>query len=106
MTNTQWTQEEINQTIDGCKRKSMTDAAFRSKLLTSPNEAIKELSGKEVPAGLKIQVVEQDPSCAMAFILPPMVDGALRDDDLDKIVAAGAIEAAFDQFPQGETSCK
>ena len=55
-----WTQAEIETCIENCKKKAAVDADFRKKLLVDPVAAVKEISGKEVPAGFKIKVLEND----------------------------------------------
>lgn len=81
------------------------DPAFRQALLSDPPAAIKTELGIELPADLKIKVVEQDTD-TLVLILPrrdslatlraslpqrrPSVGGALSLDDLDQISAAGS----------------
>ena len=48
-----WTQKEIEACIVNCKKKAAVDADFRKKLLGDPAAAVKEISGKEIPAGFK-----------------------------------------------------
>ena len=55
-----WTQQEINDCINSCKQRAATDAEFRGKLLADPAAAIREVSGKEIPAGFRIKVLESD----------------------------------------------
>ena len=50
-----WTQQEINDCINSCKQRAATDAEFRGKLLADPAAAIREVSGKEIPAGFRIK---------------------------------------------------
>lgn len=80
-----WTQQEINDCISACKRKAAADVQFRQKLLENPGEAIRELSGKEIPAGFRIKVLESDPEYDATFVLPPPVSGNLSDKDLDNV---------------------
>ena len=66
-----WTQQEINDCINSCKQRAATDAEFRGKLLADPAAAIREVSGKEIPAGFRIKVLESDPAYDATFVLPP-----------------------------------
>lgn len=82
-----WTQAEIETCIENCKKKAAVDADFRKKLLVDPVAAVKEISGKEVPAGFKIKVLENDPSYDATFVLPPLVSGNISDSELDDVTA-------------------
>ena len=50
----QWTQQQIDECIEACRRRAAVDAGFRGKLLSDPAAAIRELSGREIPAGFLI----------------------------------------------------
>ncbi len=82
-----WTQKEIEACIVNCKKKAAVDADFRKKLLGDPAAAVKEISGKEIPAGFKIKILENDPAYDATFVLPPLVSGNLSDQELDEVAA-------------------
>ena len=82
-----WTQQEINECINLCKQKAAADAEFRRKLLADPAAAVKEVSGKEIPAGFKIRILENDPAYDATFVLPPLVSGNISDRELDEVAA-------------------
>lgn len=82
-----WTQTEIEACIVNCKKKAAVDADFRKKLLADPAAAVKEISGKEIPAGFKIKILENDPGYDATFVLPPLVSGNLSDKELDEVAA-------------------
>lgn len=84
-----WTQEEINECIEQCRKKATVDTAFRALLLSDVAAAVKELSGKDIPESLKIKIVESDPAYNATFVLPPMESGDVSDSELDDI--AGGI---------------
>lgn len=86
-----WTQQEINECIAACKQKAVTDAQFRQKLLKDPGEAIREISGKEIPAGFRIKVLESDPNYDATFVLPPPISGNLSDKDLDGVTGGSLV---------------
>ena len=80
----------------------MTDKAFREKLLTKPNLAIEEVSGKALPPGTVIRVVESDPAAHLTFLLPRMVSDELSAGDLENV--AGGVcdgDCGFDICPTG-----
>ena len=82
-----WTQTEIEACIGACKKKAAVDAGFRKKLLADPAAAVKEVSGKEIPAGFKIKILENDPAYDATFVLPPLISGNLSDRELDEVAA-------------------
>ena len=90
-----WTQQEINECINLCKQKAAADAEFRGKLLSDPAAAIRELSGREIPAGFRIKVLENDPAYDATFVLPPAVSGGVSDKELDG-VTGGSAYCAFE----------
>jgi len=53
-----WTQEEIQATVQKVTVKAGSDAAFRKLALSDINSAVKEVSGKEIPAGFRINVID------------------------------------------------
>ena len=79
----QWTQQQIDECIEACRRRAAVDAGFRGKLLSDPAAAIRELSGREIPAGFRIKVLENDPAYDATFVLPPAVSGGVSDKELD-----------------------
>ncbi len=79
-----WTEEKINQTMIDIKKRASEEEDFRKLCLDHPNEAIREVSDMEVPEGLKINIIENDPGMDHTIILPPETS-ALKDDELDQI---------------------
>ncbi len=79
-----WTEERINQTIADIKKISSEDEAFRKLCLDNPNEVIKQVSGMEVPEGVKINIIENEPDMDHTIILPPD-SYALKDEVLHQI---------------------
>jgi hypothetical protein len=65
-----WTEEKINQVITDIKKRASEDESFRKLCLDNPNEAIKQISGMEVPEGIKINIIENEPGVDHTIILP------------------------------------
>ena len=84
-----WAREEIDNCIMECLSKALSDADFRKKLIESPVEAVKELTGKEIPPGIRIQILESDPSYDFTFLLPELSSEELDDENLADIVGGG-----------------
>ncbi|MEI2999606.1 MAG: hypothetical protein V8T86_01690 [Victivallis sp.] len=85
-----WTQNEIEACIESCRKKAAVDAEFRRKLLADPAAAVKEVSGKEIPAGFKIRILENDPAYDATFVLPPLVSETSPTASLTKSPPASA----------------
>ncbi len=79
-----WTEEKINQTMIDIKKRASEDEAYRQLCLDNPNEAIKQVSGMEVPEGLKINIIENDPGIDHTIILPPEASAHISEE-LDQI---------------------
>ena len=52
------TREELNRAVREVFRRSQIDPEFRALCLTRPDEALRLVAGKAVPADLKIEFVE------------------------------------------------
>ncbi len=91
-----WTEEKINQTIIDIKKKAAEDETFRKLCLDHPNDAIRIISDMEVPEGVKINIIENDPGVAHTIILP-LEQGAFKDNEVDQI-AGGTRPSDCGQF--------
>ena len=67
--------------------RAWSDDAFKAKLKSNPRAALTEY-GVELPAGLKVEVVENTGD-RLHLVLPPPPEGDLSEQDLEKI--AGGI---------------
>ena len=83
-----WTEEKINQTITEIKKKASEDEDFRKLCMDNPNEAIKHVSGFEVPEGVKINIIENDAGVDHTIILPPTA-AEMSNKELDNVAAGG-----------------
>ncbi len=83
-----WTEEKINQVISDVKKRASEDESFRKLCLDNPNEAVKQLSGMEVPEGFKINIIENDPGVDHTILLPPDIQ-ELSNQELDSVAAGG-----------------
>ncbi len=79
-----WTEEKINQTITDVKKRASEDENFRKLCLDNSDEAIKQISGMEVPEGVKINIIENDPGIDHTIILPSTT-AELSKQELDNI---------------------
>lgn len=82
---TQWTQEDVENAVQAVGDKAAADKAFRELVLSNPNEAIKQVTGKEVPQGFRLKTIEADLKADMTFVLPPLQTDELSDSELDQV---------------------
>ena len=84
-----WTEEKINQTIIDIKKKASEDESFRKLCMDNPNEAIKQVSGMDVPEGVKINIIENDMGVDHTIILPSDTSDVSKEE-LDNIAGGRA----------------
>lgn len=53
------------------------------------NSALEKLAGKELPKGVKVKVIEQDPAYTATFVLPDLMPEEMDMEELEK--AAGGM---------------
>ena len=80
------TPEEVHRLII---ERAASDPEFRTRLLTSPREAVQEFFSDPIPEQVRITVVEEDPDEAI-LVLPPATSGTISDREL-----AGAATGAW-----------
>ncbi|HBV95597.1 MAG: hypothetical protein JL50_09915 [Peptococcaceae bacterium BICA1-7] len=85
-----WTEEEVQKVVAEIGKKATADPAFRKLCLENAAEAVKKVSGKELPKGMKLKFVENE-GAHMTFVLPdPAVSGELGLEDLDRVAGGKA----------------
>lgn len=91
-----WTQEEADRVYMEVRNRAMRDKAFREQVVKNPNAVIEKLSGKALPQGIKIRVLEADPKANLTFVLPRMiVTDELSPEDLEG-VAGGVCDINYE----------
>lgn len=88
----QWSQDEINRVAGEICLKSSQNEEFRQLALSDPASAVKQISGRDVPAGFGLKFIENDPGVHMTVVLPNMQSDELSESDLEQI-AGGACAA-------------
>jgi hypothetical protein len=58
-------------------RRAWADAAYKQRLLQDPKAALEEELGVQLPAGLKVQVVEEHPD-QLCIVIPVDLSGVPR----------------------------
>ncbi len=71
--------------------RAMRDDSFRDRLMVDPERAIADLLGFELPAGLRVRVVEETPG-SVVLVLPARKPASAGeyDIDLDQLVGMTA----------------
>lgn len=64
--------------------KAWTDHAFKAKLKSDPQVALREL-GIDVPAGININVIEDAPNCVTLVLPAAPTEGELSVEDLEAV---------------------
>lgn len=93
---TQWSQDELNRTIDEVKRRCLINSSFRTLALTHPADAIAKINPKPLPDGLVVKFIEislGEPSSIMSggltIVLPEPLEQADELSDAELEQAAG-----------------
>jgi hypothetical protein len=71
-------------------RRSLQDESFRQRLLADPKATIEQELGKQLPADLKVQVLEETQDTVYLVLPPSRAPGELSDLELDAVAGAGA----------------
>lgn len=79
-----WSRQEANEAAKEIFQKASIDKEFRQLVLDNPNEAVKQATGKEVPAEFQIKILESDPDYDVTLLLPDFRDD-LSDEDLENV---------------------
>lgn len=93
-----WSKESVQEAVNKVIEKASKDEKFRALCQTNIHAAIREVSGAEVPASFKINVVDNT-GYHINVTLPPLqkADGELGDSELES-VAGGSKSGAEDFF--------
>lgn len=89
-----WTQKELEELYQKANARGLADPAFRARLETDAKRALEEISGKELPEGFSLNMVDGDRRYAAAYFTPDFTGGELSLSDL-RAVAGGAGEQDF-----------
>ncbi|MFZ3172722.1 MAG: hypothetical protein WA118_12195 [Carboxydocellales bacterium] len=81
-----WTPEEVQKTLAKIRERISKDEAYQKFCLENPHAAIKELSGKELPTGLKVDFTENG-EARLNIEVPAenLPEGELCDYELENV---------------------
>lgn len=84
--------------LDKILAKAAKDEVFRAALLKNPSAALEKETGVKIPAGMKVNVVE-DTAETVHLVLPRPTSGRLSDAEL------GGVSGGAGQFPNCTKQC-
>ena len=96
-----WTQSELEELYQKANAKGLSDPEFRKRLEADAKGALEEISGKKMPEGFSLKLVDGDSAYASAYFTPDFTGAELSLDDL-RAVAGGAGEESFAGDESGE----
>lgn len=85
-----WTAEDQKKAVEAFTRKASTDKKFRELALKDPAGAVKQLTGKALPDGVKVKAVAKE-GADLVIVVPDMVKegGELSDKELEQVAGGG-----------------
>jgi hypothetical protein len=93
-----WTKEDINKTLSEISKKTAIDKEFRKMAMENPAQAIKQITGREIPDGFKIKIIENQPDVDFTFVLPDFQKEELSESELATV--AGGRGCTLRECPQ------
>lgn len=83
--NPSWTQEEAQAALQIIVKRATTDAEFRQLFLTNAAAAVKEATGRDLPEGFSLRVVENK-GADLTVVLPDTpTSSELSDSELEAV---------------------
>lgn len=79
--------EDMNKKMGQIIAKAWSDAEFKARLLANPAETL-QAEGVEVPAGVKVNAVEN--TNEQFFLVIPNKPDELSDEQLDSVAGGGS----------------
>ena len=80
-----WTEEETQSAIHAALKRAATDAEFRQLALQDANAAVQKITGKPLPEGFRVRVLERA-GYDVTLVLPdPAEAGELADEELEHV---------------------
>lgn len=93
-----WTYQSWMDTLRDVQKKASSDADFRSRAIGDAAGAIREISGREVPAGFRIRFA--DPGSEMVIPLAPAHAGdELSASQLEAVAGGTGAMAPYSCSP-------
>lgn len=86
----QWSIEEAEQVMEQVTKRSMEDPEFRALALRDAHAAIAKINTKPLPAGYRVQFVD-NAGASRTFVLPDPIpaNAELTDEELEQVAGGG-----------------
>lgn len=87
--------------FDEIVRRSATDPAFRSQLISDPASAVQEALGESLPPTVRLKFIEKPADCDALIVLPEFAAGSasLSDAELEAVAGGDGTDADFAACP-------
>jgi hypothetical protein len=80
-----WTAEQTQSVVNAALKRAATDAAFRELALKDASAAVQKITGKPLPEGFRVRVLERA-GYDVTLVLPdPAEAGELVDEELEQV---------------------
>jgi len=93
-----WNDDDLKAMLGQVEAKAASDPQFRKLAVSDPAKAIKQVTGRDVPAGTTLKLVEQGASLGMSVVHQNLDDAALAQ------VTGGVCAAIGGKCPCGSGS--
>lgn len=88
MNTSNWSNEEAQSAMQAIIQRSTTDPEFRQLVLRDPAAAVLQVSGKPLPEGFVINVVDNE-GADLTVVLPDPSAGELSENELEAVAGGG-----------------
>jgi len=91
----EWNEAEAQKTLAEITKLSQTDPEYRKLVLKDPNAAIAKVNPTPMPAGFKVQFVDNE-GANLTIVLPDALSkqGELSDAELEQVAGGGRCGAS------------
>lgn len=88
-----WSVEKVNETFEMFKQRIAEDEAFRALALENPAQAVKDLSGMDVPEGITLSVTEDAPGQLQVTVSSstPTEEKELSEEELLRVAGGFSV---------------
>jgi hypothetical protein len=91
----EWNEAEAQKTLAEITKRSQTDPEYRKLVLKDPNTAIAKVNSTPMPAGFKVQFVDNE-GANLTIVLPDALsnNAELSDAELEQVAGGGRCSAS------------
>jgi hypothetical protein len=91
----EWNEAEAQKTLAEIAKRAQTDPEYRKLALKDPNTAIGKVNSTPMPAGFKVQFIDNE-GANLTIVLPDPISkqGELSDAELEQVAGGGRCGAS------------